>query len=137
MNMKDMDEMTQFLQIQLHRNFGYDDDIVIKLLEQSMADLRKYKMDLPPPPQQCELPKYEFGRFIEPEFDTKVGRRKTKFSEIERKTTETVIMRWMNELIRIIFIGPLMIDYVSIGEMKQYKMTLSRIIRMTTMGMRT
>lgn len=93
MNMKDMDEMTQFLQIQLHRNFGYDDDIVIKLLEQSMADLRKYKMDLPPPPQQCELPKYEFGRFIEPEFDTKVGRRKTKFSEIERKTTETVIMR--------------------------------------------
>lgn len=41
------------------------------------------------------------------------------------------------KLIRIIFIGPLMIDYVSIGEMKQYKMTLSRIIRMTTMGMRT
>lgn len=94
MAMIDMDEMTQFLQIQLHKNFGYDDDFVIKLLEQSMADLKKYKMDLPPPPQQCELPKYEFGRFIEPEFETKVGRRKTKFTEIERRTTETVILRY-------------------------------------------
>lgn len=95
MAMKDMDEMTQFLQIQLHKDFGYDDDYVIKYLEQSMADLKKYKMDLPPPPQQCELPKYEFGRFIEPEFETKVGRRKTKFSEIERRTTQTVILRYI------------------------------------------
>ncbi|XP_055313838.1 USP6 N-terminal-like protein isoform X2 [Sitodiplosis mosellana] len=93
MNMRDMDEMTEFLQINLHKNFGYDDDFVIKVLEQSMGDLRKYKMDLPPPPQECELPKYEFGRFIEPEFDTKVGRRKTKFTDVERKTTETVIHR--------------------------------------------
>lgn len=93
MAMKDMDEITQFLQIQLHKDFGYDDDFVIKVLEQSMADLKKYKMDLPPPPQQCELPKYEFGRFIEPEFETKVGRRKPKFSEIERRTTDAVILR--------------------------------------------
>lgn len=91
MNMKDMDEMTEFLQIRLHKSFGYDDDFVIKVLEQSMTDLRKYKMDLPPPPQDCELPKYEFGRVIEPEFDTKVGRRKTKFTEIERKTTEVIL----------------------------------------------
>lgn len=93
MNMKDMDEMTEFLQSRLHKNFGYDDDYVIKVLEQSMADLRKYKMDLPPPAQQAELPKYEFGRIIEPEFDTKVGRRKSRFTETERKTTETVITR--------------------------------------------
>lgn len=93
MNMKDMDEMTEFLQIRLHKNFGYEDDDVIKVLVHSMADLRKFKLDLPPPPLECELPKYEFGRFIEPEFDTKVGRRKTKFTEIERQTTETVILR--------------------------------------------
>ncbi|XP_031616395.1 USP6 N-terminal-like protein isoform X2 [Contarinia nasturtii] len=93
MNMKDMDEMTQFLQIHLHKDFGYEDDFVIKVLNKSMEHLRKYKMDLPPPPQECELPKYEFGRIIEPEFDTKVGRRKTKFTEVERKTTETVILR--------------------------------------------
>lgn len=95
MNMRDMDEMTEFLQINLHKNFGYDDDFVIKVLEQSMGDLRKYKMDLPPPPSESELPKYEFGRFIEPEFDTKVGRRKTKFTEVERRTTETVIHRYV------------------------------------------
>lgn len=96
LNMRDMDEMTQFLQHRLHKNFGYDDDYVIRVLEQSMADLRKYKMDLPPPPQQSELPKYEFGRIIEPEFEAKVGRRKTKFTETERKTTETVITRYVN-----------------------------------------
>lgn len=93
MNMRDMDEMTQFLQIQLHKNFGYDDDYVIKVLEQSMLNLRKHKLDLPPAPQECELPKFKFGCFIEPQFDTKVGRRKTTFSEIERKTTETVKSR--------------------------------------------
>lgn len=93
LKMRDMDEMIEFLQMRLHKDFGYDDDVVIKVLEQSMADLRKYKMDLPPPPQQIELPKHEFGRFIEPEFDTKVGRRKQKFTDTERRTTETVILR--------------------------------------------
>lgn len=93
MKMRDMDEMTEFLQIHLHKNFGYDDDFVIKVLEQSMTDLRKYKMDLPPPPQPCELPKYEFGRFIEPEYETKIGRRKPKFTDNERRTTEKVILQ--------------------------------------------
>lgn len=52
-------------------------------------------MDLPPPPQPCELPKYEeFGRVIsEPEFDKKVGRRKSKFTDTERRTTEAIITR--------------------------------------------
>lgn len=88
MKMRDMDEMTEFLQIKLHKNFGYEDDYVIKVLEQSMIDLRKYA---PPPPQPSELPKFEFGRFIEPEFETKIGLRKNRFTETERKTTEKVI----------------------------------------------
>lgn len=37
MKMRDMDEMTEFLQINLHKDFGYDDDFVIKVLEQSMV----------------------------------------------------------------------------------------------------
>lgn len=93
LKMKDMDEMTDFLQTQLHKDFGHDDDFVIKILEQSMADLKRYKLDLPPPPQPVELPKYEFGQFIEPEFDSKVGRRKSKFTDNERKVTEDVILR--------------------------------------------
>lgn len=71
--MKDMDEITDFLQCQLHKNFGYTDDYVIKILEQSMAELKRFKMDLPPPPQESELPKYECGRFIEPDYESKVS----------------------------------------------------------------
>lgn len=73
LKMRDMDEITDFLQCQLHRDFGYSDDFVIKVLEQSMTDLRRFKMDLPPPPQECELPKYECGRFIEPDYESKVS----------------------------------------------------------------
>lgn len=73
LKMRDMDEMTEFLQCQLNKNFGYTDDYVIKVLEQSMSDLRRYKMDLPPPPHESELPKYECGRFIEPDYESKVS----------------------------------------------------------------
>lgn len=73
LRMKDMDEMTDFLQCQLHKNFGYPENDVIKVLEQSMIDLKRFKMDLPPPPSECELPKYECGRFIEPEYESKVS----------------------------------------------------------------
>lgn len=73
LKMKDMDEMTDFLQCQLHKNFGYAEDNVIHVLKESMADLRRYKMDLPPPPNESELPKYECGRFIEPEYESKVS----------------------------------------------------------------
>lgn len=56
----------------MHIDFGYDDDYVIKMLEQSMDDLRKAKMDLPPPPQPNELPKKPFGVFEEQNFEAKV-----------------------------------------------------------------
>lgn len=42
------------------------------MLEQSMDELRKTKMDLPPPPQANEFPKKPFGVFVEPNFEAKV-----------------------------------------------------------------
>lgn len=42
------------------------------MLEQSMEELKKAKLDLPPPPQQIELPKNPFGQFQEPNADAKV-----------------------------------------------------------------
>lgn len=72
LKMKDMDLMTDLLQTQLYRDFGYSDDNVIRVLEQSMADLHKYKMDLPPPPGDNELPRQPLGEFKEPDFETKV-----------------------------------------------------------------
>lgn len=93
LKMKDMDLMTDFLQTQLHKDFGYDDDYVIRALENSMAELRRYKMDLPPHPQDHEFPQNPLGQFVEPDFETKIGLRKTAFTDNERKTTENVIMR--------------------------------------------
>ncbi|XP_037041912.1 USP6 N-terminal-like protein isoform X7 [Bradysia coprophila] len=93
LKMKDMDLMTDFLQSQLHKDFGYDDDYVIRAVEQSMVDLKRHKMDLPPPPLPRELPKHPLGQFIEPNIESKIGRRKSLFTQNELKTTETVIMR--------------------------------------------
>lgn len=93
LKMKDMDLMTDLLQTQLHRDFGYSDDYVIRVLEQSMADLKRYKMDLPPPAAEHEFPRRPLGQFVEPDYETKIGRRKNLFSDNERKTTESLIIR--------------------------------------------
>lgn len=79
LKMKDMDLMTDLLQTQLYRDFGYTDDNVIRVLEQSMIDLQRYKMDLPPPPGDNELPRQPLGKFKEPDFDTKVSWQNRKF----------------------------------------------------------
>lgn len=73
LKMKDMDLMTELLQTKLHRDFGHADDYVIRVLEQSMEDLKRLKMDLPPPPGENEFPRRPLGLFVEPDFDTKVG----------------------------------------------------------------
>lgn len=72
LKMKDMDLMTELLQTKLHRDFGHSDDYVIRVLEQSMEDLKRLKMDLPPPPGDNEFPRRPLGLFVEPDFDTKV-----------------------------------------------------------------
>jgi USP6 N-terminal-like protein len=84
------------LQVKLHKDFGYDDDYVIKTLEIAMSELKRVKLDLPPPPQANEFAKNKFGEFIEPDFETKIGRRRTIFSETEREVTENVLTRWVN-----------------------------------------
>ncbi len=78
-----------------------------------MDELRKAKMDLPPPAQPNEFPKKKFGLFVEPNFEAKVseycvvnrnspnieyqfcqvGIRKSIFSDTERQVTSTVIMQ--------------------------------------------
>ncbi|XP_037051277.1 uncharacterized protein LOC119085120 [Bradysia coprophila] len=93
LKLKDMDLIVQYLQSKLHKDFGYDDDFVIKSLEQSMDELRKAKMDLPPPAQPNEFPKKKFGLFVEPNFEAKVGIRKSIFSDTERQVTSTVILQ--------------------------------------------
>ncbi|XP_059622835.1 USP6 N-terminal-like protein [Phlebotomus argentipes] len=93
LKLKDMDLIVQYLQVQLHTDFGYDDDNAIKTLEHCMEELKKSKMELPPPPGPNELPKRPFGEFREPSIESKIGRRKSIFSDTEREVTDNVILR--------------------------------------------
>lgn len=58
-------------QTKLCNDFSYDDDYVIKTLEHSMEELKKVKMDLPPPPHADEKPK-QLGKMLETSNDAKV-----------------------------------------------------------------
>lgn len=90
--LKDMDSIVHYLQVNLVKDFGYDDDYVIKALEQCSEDLRKAKMELPPPPADNEFPQKPFGVFVEPTKEAVIGHRKSDFSEIEKEVTENVII---------------------------------------------
>ncbi|KAF7649994.1 hypothetical protein LDENG_00133070 [Lucifuga dentata] len=45
-----LEELREFLQERIAQTFLYSDDIVIEQLQASMSELRKMKLDLPPPP---------------------------------------------------------------------------------------
>lgn len=91
MKLKDMDSIVNFLQVKLQKDFGYDDDFVVKAFEQCYEELRKAKMELPPPAPESEYPQKPFGVFVEPTKDEKIGHRKSDFTEIEKEVTENVI----------------------------------------------
>lgn len=93
LKLRDMDAIVQFIQVQLYKDFGFDEDHVIKSLEQSMEELKKAKLDVPPPPGESELPRGPFGVFKEPSFESQIGRRKSLFSEQEKEVTETVKLK--------------------------------------------
>jgi USP6 N-terminal-like protein len=91
LKLKDMDMIVNYLQVKLQKDFGYDDDYVIKVFEQCSEELRKAKMELPPPAPENEFPQKPFGVFVEPTKDAVIGHRKSDFSEIEKEVTENVI----------------------------------------------
>lgn len=79
-------------QVKLYKDFLYEEDAVIRYLEQSMEELKKHKLDLPGPPTKDELPIGHFGVFKEPTFEQIVGIRKDKFTEKEKETNEIVTL---------------------------------------------
>lgn len=44
-----MEELVEFLQVTLSKNFFFEDDFVIEQLQASMTELRRGKLDLPAP----------------------------------------------------------------------------------------
>lgn len=72
MPMESLDEFCNYLQIKLEKDFCFDDDTVISIMERSMEELKRAKLDYPGPPLLHELPRYPFGTFKEPSFASKV-----------------------------------------------------------------
>lgn len=57
-----MEELVEFLQESLSKNFYYEDDFVVEQLHATMTELRRAKMDLPPPGKDEEFPRKPLGQ---------------------------------------------------------------------------
>ncbi|KAG5846024.1 hypothetical protein ANANG_G00145340 [Anguilla anguilla] len=57
-----MEDLVDFLQVALAKDFFFDDDFVIEQLQNSMSELRRSKLELPAPGKEDELPKKPLGQ---------------------------------------------------------------------------
>ena len=73
-----MEEVVNFLQAHLERDFGYSDDAVMTALQVSMDELRTARLELPRRPATAdEVPRRPFGLFVPPSVAVTIGRRTT------------------------------------------------------------
>ncbi|XP_051007313.1 USP6 N-terminal-like protein isoform X1 [Acomys russatus] len=59
-----MEELVEFLQETLAKDFFFEDDFVIEQLQVSMAELKRAKLDLPEPGKEDEYPKKPLGQLL-------------------------------------------------------------------------
>ncbi|KAM4602761.1 USP6 N-terminal-like protein [Polymixia lowei] len=59
-----LEELREFLQERIAQTFLYSDDVIIEQLQASMTELRKMKLDLPPPGKPEELPRKPLGQEV-------------------------------------------------------------------------
>ncbi|XP_026219222.1 USP6 N-terminal-like protein isoform X2 [Anabas testudineus] len=57
-----MEDLAEFLQETLSKDFFFDDDYVIEQLQASMTELRRAKLELPAPAKEDEFPKKPLGQ---------------------------------------------------------------------------
>uniref|UniRef100_A0A3Q1F957 USP6 N-terminal-like protein n=1 Tax=Acanthochromis polyacanthus TaxID=80966 RepID=A0A3Q1F957_9TELE len=57
-----LEELREFLQERIAQTFFYSDDVIIEQLQAAMTELRKMKLDLPPPGKPDELPRKPLGQ---------------------------------------------------------------------------
>ncbi|KAL2102617.1 hypothetical protein ACEWY4_001785 [Coilia grayii] len=57
-----MEELVEFLQVTLSKDFFFEDDFVVEQLQNSMSELRRAKLELPPPGKEEEFPKKPLGQ---------------------------------------------------------------------------
>ncbi|XP_060101925.1 USP6 N-terminal-like protein isoform X1 [Heteronotia binoei] len=64
----EMEELVEFLQETLAKDFFFEDDFVIEQLQSSMAELKRAKLDLPAAGKDDEFPKKKLGKIpLEPQ----------------------------------------------------------------------
>lgn len=61
-----MEELVEFLQVSLSKNFYYEDDFVIEQLQAAMTELRRAKLDLPAPGTDARRQNHERPSFLSP-----------------------------------------------------------------------
>ncbi|XP_072530228.1 USP6 N-terminal-like protein [Salminus brasiliensis] len=57
-----MEDLVEFLQVTLSKDFFFEDDFVIEQLQNNMAELRRSKLELPPAGKDDEFPKKPLGQ---------------------------------------------------------------------------
>ncbi|KAM8740750.1 USP6 N-terminal-like protein isoform 2-T2 [Acanthopagrus schlegelii] len=57
-----MEDLVEFLQASLSKDFFFEDDFVIEQLQASMTELRRAKLELPAPGKEDEFPKKPLGQ---------------------------------------------------------------------------
>ncbi|KAI4887336.1 hypothetical protein NFI96_025828, partial [Prochilodus magdalenae] len=57
-----MEDLVEFLQVTLSKDFFFEDDFVIEQLQNNMTELRRSKLELPPAGKDEELPKKPLGQ---------------------------------------------------------------------------
>lgn len=70
-----MEDLVEFLQVRLEHDFGYHDDAAVEALQDCIEELRKAKMEYPPPAPPTEFPQRPFGLIVEPDWDKIIGKR--------------------------------------------------------------
>ncbi|XP_018790100.1 PREDICTED: USP6 N-terminal-like protein isoform X2 [Bactrocera latifrons] len=93
LRLKDMDSIIEYLQVKLHKSFGYNDDYVIEALERMLKKLKELKLDVAPPPKANEFPVRPLGQFVEADVEKKIGRRRSEYTDTEKQVITDVILR--------------------------------------------
>ncbi|XP_046728993.1 USP6 N-terminal-like protein isoform X2 [Silurus meridionalis] len=57
-----MEDLVEFLQVALSKDFCFEDDYVIEQLQSSMSELKRIKLELPPPGKDEEFPTKPLGQ---------------------------------------------------------------------------
>ncbi|XP_030369084.1 USP6 N-terminal-like protein isoform X2 [Scaptodrosophila lebanonensis] len=101
LRLKDMDAIIEYLQVKLHKNFGYNDDDAIQALERVMKKLKDLKLDAPPPAKVNEFPTRTLGHFVEADLEKKIGRRRNDYTDTEKQVITDVISRQEQNAIEV------------------------------------